>query len=238
MRKLILIYILALLMAMVSSKDIKRCNIISNPACVFTTTDYYVVVTSFVKGIDWVKTYGAFTDSCLKESMPKMLDEFNEMAVNNTASENDWEGRMMFLSKFWSGSYANTMYNCYRWVGIVQQKQVEKYKSFKDDRDVFVSFLFNMLTNSYDIRKASYALIHYGKYPFNWPKYAENVGIIIKLLVYFDSAEASAFNIDNDSPYYYDANGDIQRKNLSMLQLDEPHNEPHDLILSEEEIHH
>ena len=69
-----------------------------------------------------------------------------------------------------------------------------------------------MLTNSYDIRKASYALIHYGKYPYNWPKYAENVGIIIKLLIYFDSAEASAYKIDasdKDSPYYYDQNGDL-----------------------------
>ena len=57
-----------------------------------------------------------------------------------------------------------------------------------------------------------YALIHYGKYPYNWPKYAENMGIIIKLLAYFDSAEAGAFTIDksdNDSPYYYDANGDL-----------------------------
>ena len=43
----------------------------------------------------------------------------NAMAVNNSLSNNDWEGRMMFLAKLWSGSYADTMYNCYRWVGVV-----------------------------------------------------------------------------------------------------------------------
>ena len=46
-----------------------------------------------------------------------MLDQFNEMAINNTASADDWEGRMMFLAKLWSNSYADTVYNCYKWLG-------------------------------------------------------------------------------------------------------------------------
>lgn len=65
---------------------------------------------------------------------------------------------------------------------------MEKNKSFVDDNDRFTSFLFNMLSNSYDIRRYSYELIAYGKDPFNWPNYAESTGKIIYSLVYFDSS--------------------------------------------------
>ena len=62
------------------SKTLKSCNIISNPNCLYTTSDYYTIITSFVKGIDWVKTYGQLTDTCIKTNLATMLDEFNEMA--------------------------------------------------------------------------------------------------------------------------------------------------------------
>lgn len=144
--------------------------------------------------------------------MTIMLDQFNEMAKNNTASADDWEGRMMFLAKLWSNSYADTLYNCYKWVGQMQSKWVEREKSFKDENDLFTSFLFNMLTQSYEIRRQSYRLIHFGKFPYNWPAYAESVGTLINLLIYFDSADGGALIIDEndfDSPYFYDLNGDL-----------------------------
>ena len=124
MRKLLLICILSMLLGMVDAKDLTKCNIISDITCKFTATtggnSYWDVMKAFVSGIDWSRYYGSYTDNCLLTSFPALLDEFNNMAVNNTDSANDWEGRMMFLSKLWSGAYADTMFNCYRWVGIVQ----------------------------------------------------------------------------------------------------------------------
>ena len=79
------------------------------------------------------------------------------------------------------------------------------------------------MTNSYDIRRQSYRLIHFGKYPYNWPAYSESLGTIINLLIYFDSTEGGAFTIDKndfDSPYYYDLNGDIQKKNITVDIVD------------------
>jgi hypothetical protein len=62
-------------------------------------------------------------------------------------------------------------------------------------------------------------LIHFGKFPYNWPAYAESIGTIINLLIYFDSTDGNKFTIDqddDDSPYFYDANGDLQKKNITI----------------------
>lgn len=45
-----------------------------------------------------------------------MVDDFNLMNVNNTISEADWEGRLVFLNMMWSKSYADTMYNCFMYM--------------------------------------------------------------------------------------------------------------------------
>lgn len=81
-----------------------------------------------------------------------------------------------------------------------------------------------MLTNSYEIRRQSYRLIHFSRYPYNWPAYAESMGTIINLLIYFDSAEGGAFTIDKDdfdSPYYFDDQGEIQKKNQTVITMDD-----------------
>lgn len=38
------------------------------------------------------------------------------------------------------------------------------------------------------------------------------MGTIINLLIYFDSTEGNVFTVDNESPYYFDANGELQKK--------------------------
>merc|ERR1712166_469300 len=84
-----------------TAREIRSCNIITD--CLYSTTDYNLIVEGFIKGIKSQKNY-PLSESCYS-STTVMLDEFNAMAINNTASEDDWEGRMMFLAKLWSNSY-------------------------------------------------------------------------------------------------------------------------------------
>jgi DNA mismatch repair ATPase MutS len=97
----------------------------------------------------------------------------------------------------------------------VQKKAVDKNKSFLDDNDRFTSFLFNMLSNSYDIRKYSYQLIAFSRKPYRWVEYSEAIGKIVYALVYFDSSMAGPLgdvNSDDDSPYFTDKDGNLKLK--------------------------
>ena len=49
-------------------------------------------------------------------SFNKLFDDFNGMQVNNTISEDDWEGRLAYIFKTWSKSYADTTYNCFNYL--------------------------------------------------------------------------------------------------------------------------
>lgn len=191
--------------------DINTCNIITG--CKYSTSDYAALVNAFGKGMKLSSKYTAWAQC--ETSAALMMDDFYLMYQNSTAKPEDWEGKLVFLNMMWSNNYADTMYYCFMYMKQVQKKSVDKNKSFLDDNDRFTSFLFNMLSNSYDIRKYSYQLIAFSRKPYRWVEYSEAIGKITYALVYFDSSMANPLgdvDKDDDSPYFTDKDGSLKLK--------------------------
>lgn len=95
--------------------------------------------------------------------MGLLLDDFYFLEVNRTATSTGlaYEGQFLFISQIVSTSFRDTYYNCFLFMKQVEEKAKTDNMKFVDDEDRFTSFLFNMLSNSFDIRSNSELLIKY-----------------------------------------------------------------------------
>jgi hypothetical protein len=85
-------------------------------------------------------------------------------------------------------------------------------QKFIDDEDRLTSFLFNMLSNSFNIRAQSFALITYSE-KGDWINYTKALATIIYDLIYFTSDAGAKFETDLQSPYLEYLNGTLSLKN-------------------------
>ena len=129
-------------------------------------------------------------------SVKNLMDSFFDMEVNRTApvptdGDDRVEGEMLFIAKVISESYRDTIYNCFAMSLQIYAKAKVDYESFPNDEERFISFLFNMLEHSFEIRKHTEDLITYGE-TSDYINYAKALGSLTQDLIFFTYDSAAA----------------------------------------------
>lgn len=84
----------------------------------------------------------------------------------------------MFISKIISGEYRSTIYDCFTMSMQIYAKAEIDYAPYPNDEERFLSFLFNLLEKSIEIRKSTEDLIIYSENS-DWINYAKSAGALL-----------------------------------------------------------
>jgi len=91
---------------------------------------------------------------------------------------------MLFLSQVVSTNYREAFKGCFELTVQVVAKAKADWDAYPDNEERFLSFLFNLLENSLNIRSNSENLILYGE-ALDWVNYAKYFGSLVRDLIYF-----------------------------------------------------
>lgn len=77
----------------------------------FSTTDYYLILDAFTKGMKLAEKYQDATNC--QTYLTNLFDSYNDMYINDTATGATWDGTLMFNAKQFSNEFRNTYYYCF-----------------------------------------------------------------------------------------------------------------------------
>jgi hypothetical protein len=111
-----------------------------------------------------------------------LLDKFYDLEKNRTGTvpkpgDSVSEGTMMFIAKVLSVEYRDTIRNCFAMSLQIYAKTKTDWAGFPNDEERFISFLFNMLEHSFQIRKNTEDMIIYSE-KTDWINYAKALGAL------------------------------------------------------------
>lgn len=84
----------------------------------------------------------------------------------------------MLISKIISTDYRKTIYDCFAMSMQIYAKAEIDYAPYPNDEERFLSFLFNLLEKSIEIRKSTEDLIIYSENS-DWINYAKAAGALL-----------------------------------------------------------
>lgn len=89
--------------------------------------------------------------------MVNLTDKFYDMNLNRTnvtgnGKDTEWEGHMLFISKVFANEYREAYRNCFALNMQFYADTKVRLRNFPTFEEWFLSFLFNMMENSYNIR--------------------------------------------------------------------------------------
>lgn len=103
--------------------------------------------------------------------------EKNRTGTPVTPGDSPYEGQLMFITKVISNQYRDTLRNCFAMSLQIYAKTKIDWAAFPNDEERFISFLFNMLEHSFEIRKNTEDMIIYGDNR-DWINYAKAIGAL------------------------------------------------------------
>lgn len=98
---------------------------------------------------------------------------------------------MFNVTNIVANSMANTLYNCYLFSDSIQTVTNRRLSQFKGFDDVYTSFLFNLLSQSLQLKTYSTNVQTYSNQG-SWYTYAETIAKIIRIVFDFESSDASS----------------------------------------------
>ena len=104
--------------------------------------------------------------------------EQNRTGTAATVDDSPFEGQMLFISNVVSNEYRDTLYDCFGMSLQIYALAKTDWITFPDDEEIFISFLFNMLEHSFEIRKNSEDMIIYGDNA-DFINYAKSAGALL-----------------------------------------------------------
>lgn len=120
----------------------------------FTGTIYNVYLRAFQSGLKLSSYYDKSTE-CVSFTQA-LLDDIFYLHQNITSPTNEgWQAVMFNVSYIIGRNYANTFLNCYLFGKSVKDYTQKRISRFVDINDVFLSFTFNLLSQSLQIRAYS-----------------------------------------------------------------------------------
>jgi len=130
-----------------------------------------------------------FEPAC-QVAFTSLMDKFYEMEVNRTANpatdgDDPYEGQLMFITKIISNEYRQTVLNCFSMSLQIFTKADNDWAAFPNDEELFISFLFNLLEHSFEIRKNTEDMIIYSE-AADWLNYAKAAGSLFQDVAYFE----------------------------------------------------
>lgn len=96
------------------------------------------------------------------------------------------------------GPFATSLYQCYLFMDDFEDYTKTRMSQFKDFIDIYTSFLFNLLSQSLQLKSYADNIAKY-ETQGNMYSYAETLAKIIRTVLDFESSEASS-NIETQMP--------------------------------------
>lgn len=202
----------------------------------YADTAYFAIVQGYVDGQQWGRAHQD-TDACMQH-FTGFMNNWHFLFINytNVAVEIQdaasgrlgddtwfWENTIFNVTSEISSDFQMSMYHCTLFFKQLQKKYYIQKEQFIDETDLYTSFLFGLLSNSYEIKLDLDQMIVYDEendlYNF-W----RTLGSVHKTMLDFESTAASLVTDDDeDSPYIQDAEGNVfLKKDLQKSgELDE-----------------
>ena len=114
---------------------------------------------------------------------------------NGSCNVPDYDIRKMiyYTSQVISTEIADTYYYCYLFSASVESVVNKRLDTFVDFSDLYTSFLFNMLSNSLQIKTIATNINTYSD-ASKWPELSGEVSKLIRIMLDFESSNAAALN--------------------------------------------
>ncbi len=120
------------------------------------------------------------------------------MYKNGTCNTPQYDVRSMvyYASQVFSTEFSNSYYNCYLFSDSVKKVVTTRLNTFSDIADLYTSFLFNLLSNSLQIKTIATNIQGYS----NSGSYSDLYGEFAKLFrIMLDFESSNAAGLDNSN---------------------------------------
>jgi hypothetical protein len=98
-----------------------------------------------------------------------------------------------YTSQVISTEGADSLYYCYLFASSVESVVNKRLDTFVDFSDLYTSFLFNMLSNSLQIKTIATNINTYSDAK-KWPELSGEIAKLIRITLDFESSNAAALN--------------------------------------------
>lgn len=125
------------------------------------------------------------------------MDSLYFFNVNYTAASNlgfysNWNSVLFNTSNIIGGPLQYSMLNCYLFILDFEDYTLTRYNQFKDFTDLYTSFLFNLLSQSLQLKNYITAINNYQVQGNVYSQY-ETAAKIIRIILDFESSDASGY---------------------------------------------
>lgn len=139
-------------------------------------------------------SFFAYSDECItnvQNALSQVWYVYNNGSCN--VPEYDIRNMIYYTSQVISYEVANAYYYCYLFSSSVDSVVNKRLDTFVDFSDLYTSFLFNMLSNSLQIKTIATNINTYSN-ALRWPELSGEVAKLIRILMDFESSNAAALN--------------------------------------------
>ena len=118
----------------------------------FSTTQDNKNMEAFYTGFS-PQTFFDWSDECKDETV-KLLDRAYDFHLNMTA-RTGFRDTWLISTNIAGNQFNEALYYCYKWQYAVKEEYKERKERFVNFGDIYLSFIFNLLSNSLQIREAT-----------------------------------------------------------------------------------
>lgn len=120
--------------------------------------------------------------------MTKFLDSFHTFSQNitDTLKAEQEIGQYLLISKILGVEFNDSWFFCYQFSMDIKQVYITKVENFVDFGDVYLSFIFNLLANSLQIKSSVEKMIKFNKL-YDTGGEMKELGVILRIVADFDS---------------------------------------------------
>lgn len=135
-----------------------------------------------------------YSDECIT-NVQNALSQVWYVYKNGSCNVPEYDIRKMiyYTSQVISNEVANSYYYCYLFSASVDSVVNKRLDTFVDFSDLYTSFLFNMLSNSLQIKTIATNINTYSD-ASRWPELSGEVAKLIRIMMDFESSNAAALN--------------------------------------------
>jgi hypothetical protein len=141
-----------------------------------------------------LSSFFEYSDQCVT-NIQNALSQVWFVYKNGSCNVPEYDERKMiyYTSQVISTEGANSFYFCYLFTSSVESVVNKRLDTFVDFSDLYTSFLFNMLSNSLQIKTIATNINTYSD-AFKWPELSGEIAKLIRITLDFESSNAAALN--------------------------------------------
>lgn len=141
-----------------------------------------------------LSSFFEYSDQCIT-NIQNSLSQIWYVYKNGSCNVPEYDTRKMiyYSSQVVSTEVSDSFYYCYLFSASVQSVVEKRLDTFVDFSDLYTSFLFNMLSNSLQIKTIATNINTYSDAQ-KWPELSGEIAKLIRIMLDFESSNAAALN--------------------------------------------